>query len=108
RQIQDDVKDMVNLDQYIDLKDPDGNFITPPAPKPTPHKSRVAEEGDLDAEDETGVTDDLGEAGRSEQSEETDDAIGRPAAQNGVVASTEPAAATPPVPDVDEPPLSAP
>jgi len=47
RKIQDDVKDMVQLDQYIDLKDPQGDFIKPPSPKPTPHTSRVAEDDDL-------------------------------------------------------------
>jgi Tat protein translocase TatB subunit len=47
RQIQDDVKDMVKLDQYIDLKDPEGDFIKPPAPEPTPHISRVSPADDL-------------------------------------------------------------
>ena len=45
RKIQDDVKDMVQLDQYIDLKDPEGDFVKPPPPKPTPHTSRVADYG---------------------------------------------------------------
>ena len=44
RKIQDDVKDMVQLDQYIDLKDPQGDFIKPTPHKPTPHTSRVADE----------------------------------------------------------------
>jgi hypothetical protein len=47
RQIQDDVKDMVKLDQYIDLKDPEGDFIKPQAPKPTPHISRVSPADEL-------------------------------------------------------------
>jgi Sec-independent protein translocase protein TatA len=44
KKIQDDVKDMVQLDQYIDLKDPEGDFIKPPPPRPTPHTSGVADE----------------------------------------------------------------
>jgi sec-independent protein translocase protein TatA len=98
RQIQDDVKDMVNLDQYIDLKDPEGDFIKPPPPKPTPHRSRVASDDDLvtdpdDAADGDGAEGDLEH---------------EPHTQNGA-ARAEPSAFTPtPVPEDDEPPLSAP
>ena len=88
RKIQDDVKDMVQLDQYIDLKDPDGDFIKPPPPTPTPHTSRVAEEATVDPIATT-------EAEDVDQSELED-------------ASAAPIGYTP-TPDLDvEPPLSAP
>jgi Tat protein translocase TatB subunit len=88
RKIQDDVKEMVQLDQYIDLKDPDGDFIKPPPP--TPHKSRVASDGASAASGEGAdeVADDLPEA---------------------VDAFDGSAGFSPtPLPQDDEPPLSAP
>ena len=88
RKIQDDVKDMVQLDQYIDLKDPDGDFIKPPPPKPTPHTSRVAD--DLRHDPTTG------------RDAEGDDLPADPDAAEGSVGYT-----PTPVPE-DEPPLSAP
>ena len=87
RQIQDEVKDMVKLDQYIDLKDPEGDFIKPPPPRPTPHRSRV----EPDTEEEEGA-----------------DRFPDPEAE-GAQSGAEPAGYTPtPAPDDDEPPLSAP
>ncbi len=88
RKIQDDVKDMVQLDQYIDLKDPEGDFIKPPPPAPTPHTSRVAEE----ARDDPIAAREADDVDRSE----AEDA---PAGSAGYT----------PTPDPDdEPPLSAP
>ncbi|MEA2554776.1 MAG: sec-independent protein translocase protein TatA [Actinomycetota bacterium] len=90
RQIQDDVKDMVKLDQYIDLKDPEGDFIKPQAPKPTPHTSRVSPADDLP--DLSGGADQVSPNG-SEEPDHAGDAVGY----------------TPtPEFDDDEPPLSAP
>lgn len=87
RQIQDEVKDMVKLDQYIDLKDPEGDFIKPPPPRPTPHRSRLASD-----------TEEYGDVERSPQLDPGDAESAAP-----------PAGYTPtPPPDEDEPPLSAP
>ena len=89
RQIQDEVKDMVKLDQYIDLKDPDGDFIKPPPPRPTPHRSRVATDTDEDDLDEQ--------------------AEGFTTAEAEADPPAEPAGYTPtPAAEDDEPPLSAP
>lgn len=88
RKIQDDVKDMVQLDQYIDLKDPEGDFIKPPPSKPTPHKSRVADDGRHDP--------------TAGQDPEGDDLLDEADASTGSAGYT----ATPD-PD-DDPPLSAP
>jgi Tat protein translocase TatB subunit len=101
RQIQDDVKDMVNLDQYIDMKDPEGDFIKPPAPKPTPHRSRVATDDGADPHAADGAWD-AGDDG------EMDDVHLEPQTENAV-ADAEPTGFTPtPAPEDDEPPLSAP